>query len=215
MTHHHELDGPAREACALAALGVLPPDEAAAFVAHAAACPACRAERAALVALAGELIVAAPEADPPERLWQRIEARLNAAPRGAATEARAPDAQATVQPWKAWTADVAPGLFSLAAGAGRWEPTASPGVEARKLFVDAAAGRVTMLVRMAPGASFPGHRHDAPEECFVLEGDLWTGAVRLRAGDYQRAEAGSRHVVQSTQGGCVLLLVSSLADTLD
>ncbi len=72
-----------------------------------------------------------------------------------------------------------------------------------------------MMVRMEPGASYPAHRHGGAEECFVISGDLRTGAVHLRAGDWQRADAGSRHPVQSTDGGCVLLLVSSLDDTLE
>ena len=87
--------------------------------------------------------------------------------------------------------------------------------DARRLFVDHAAQRVTMMVRMEPGSSYPAHRHAQAEECFVLSGDLWTGSVRLLAGDYQRAEQGSRHPVQSTEGGCVLLLVSSLGDALE
>jgi len=36
----------------------------------------------------------------------------------------------------------------------------------------------------------------------------------MRAGDYQRAETGSTHPVQSTRGGCLLLLTSSLRDEL-
>ena len=88
-------------------------------------------------------------------------------------------------------------------------------MQARRLFVDRAAQRVTMMVRMQPGASYPAHRHAEAEECFVLSGDLWTGSVRLHAGDYQRAEQGSRHPLQSTEGGCVLLLVSSLGAPLE
>jgi len=210
MTRHHELDEQARETCALAALGVLSPAEEAAFEAHAAQCSKCRAEHATLAALAGELAVLVPDAEPPARLWPRIKDRIHGK-----TAAGAPQAAPAAQPWKSWTADAAPGLFSLPADAGEWAPTDSPGVWARKLFVDAAARRVTMMVRMAPGASYPGHRHATAEECFVVSGDLWTGERRLHAGDYQRAEAGSRHAVQSTEGGCVLLLVSSLDDALE
>jgi hypothetical protein len=36
----------------------------------------------------------------------------------------------------------------------------------------------------------------------------------MRAGDFQRAEAGSVHPVQSTDGGCLLLITSSLDDEL-
>jgi anti-sigma factor ChrR (cupin superfamily) len=206
MSRHDLLDDAARETCALAALGVLTPDEATAFEAHAADCPACRAERESLRALAAGLAGLAPAADPPERLWSRIAERVRSQPQPA------PDPR---QPWRAWSADAAAELFSLPAAAGAWEPAGAPGVQARRLFVDHAAQRVTMMVRMEPGASYPAHRHAQAEECFVLSGDLWTGSVRLRAGDYQRAEQGSRHPVQSTEGGCMLLLVSSLGDTLE
>lgn len=206
MSRHDTLDEAARETCALAALGVLTPDEAAAFEAHAAACPACSAERESLRTLAAGLAGLAPAADPPERLWSRIAERVRGQPRPE------PDPR---QPWRAWAPDAAQALFSLPAGAGAWEPAGSPGVQARRLFVDHAAQRVTMMVRMEPGSSYPAHRHAQAEECFVLSGDLWTGSVRLLAGDYQRAEQGSRHPVQSTEGGCVLLLVSSLGDALE
>jgi anti-sigma factor ChrR (cupin superfamily) len=98
---------------------------------------------------------------------------------------------------------------------GGWEPTATPGVEARQLFLDTAARRVTMMVRMAAGSSYPAHRHGGAEECFVVSGDLRTGDVHMHAGDWQRADKGSRHPDQTTDGGCVLLLISSLDDTLD
>ena len=80
MTRHHELDEPAREACALAALGVLPPDEAAAFAAHVSVCPPCRAEHATLLAAAAELAALAPPADPPEGLRARVLAAVRAEP---------------------------------------------------------------------------------------------------------------------------------------
>ena len=215
MTRHENLDEPAREACALAALGALPPDEAAAFEAHAAGCPACAAERAALVSLAGELAAVGPPADPPERLWARIADRVRTTPQETAANG-APQ----TQPWKAWTATGASaaaraGMLTIAADDAGWQATAVPGIDVRKLFVDPAADRVTMLVRMAPGAAYPPHRHATAEECFVLQGDIRVDErTHMHAGDYQRAEEGSRHGVQSTDGGCTLLIVSSLHDEL-
>jgi anti-sigma factor ChrR (cupin superfamily) len=102
----------------------------------------------------------------------------------------------------------------LRAGEGEWEPTAAPGVKARTLHVDPARRYVTMLIRMEPGASYPGHRHADIEECYVLEGDLRVGGERLGAGDYQRADARSCHGVQSTEKGCLLLIVSSQEDEI-
>ena len=71
-----------------------------------------------------------------------------------------------------------------------------------------------MLVRMAPGASYLPHRHHDTEECFVLDGDLRLHDSVLHTGDYQRAEAGSVHGVQRTEGGCTLLIISSTQDEL-
>ena len=214
MTVHDRLDEQARELCALAACDLLPPNEAADFARHAAECALCRDETASLRAATGELAAAGPAIDPPERVWQRVAQRV----RGEPTPA--------IQTWKRWTADAlgAGGAAGAAAvpadmlfrGASErdWEPTGAPGVEARRLFVDPAADRVTMMVRMAAGTSWPAHVHAGPEECYVLAGDLRVDELHMHAGDYQRAEAGSRHGVQSTEGGCTLLLVSSLHDTL-
>jgi len=201
---HHELDEQARETCALAALGLLPAAEAAAFEAHAAQCPPCRTERASLALAAGELAALAPLADPPSRLRERVLAAVH-------DDSHAP----SIQPWKSWTSARPPSLLSVMSDDGGWEPTATPGVEARQLFLDAAARRVTMMVRMAAGSRYPAHRHGGAEECFVVSGDLRTGDVHMHAGDWQRADKGSRHPDQSTDGGCVLLLISSLDDTLE
>ena len=97
-------------------------------------------------------------------------------------------------------------------GDGGWEDTAVPGVRLRVLATDATAGRFTAMVRMAPGATYPAHRHGGPEECFVLEGDLGYGAHVMRAGDYEWLPAGSDHAPQTTADGCLLLIHSSLSD---
>ena len=71
-----------------------------------------------------------------------------------------------------------------------------------------------MLFRMAPGSSYPAHRHSGPEECLVLSGDLRISDVRMVEGDYQFAAAGSEHTVQSTENGCLLLITTSLSDEI-
>lgn len=104
------------------------------------------------------------------------------------------------------------GLFINRGGDEGWESTGVDGVEIRKLFVDEEQDRMTALVRMQPGSSYPIHLHSGPEECYVLEGDLHFGEEVLQAGDYQRAEPGSLHGVQRTEGGCLLLIVASMSD---
>jgi anti-sigma factor ChrR (cupin superfamily) len=72
-----------------------------------------------------------------------------------------------------------------------------------------------MLVRMAAGTSYPGHRHARAEECLVVQGDLHVGDdLVMHAGDFQRAEPGSVHVPQWTERGCLLLVTSSVDDDL-
>ncbi len=122
------------------------------------------------------------------------------------------------QVWREWESSRfdADALFTLAASAGEWEDTGIEGIEVRRLFVDRQANRMTAMFRMAPGTSYVPHVHDGPEECYVLEGDLHVGEdLVMRAGDYQRAPAGSRHPVQRTEGGCLLLISSSLHDETD
>ena len=124
------------------------------------------------------------------------------------------------RPWR--HAEAAPGRFAqglttiAAAGLGNdgFERTGIEGIEAKTLFVDAARRRVSMMVRMAPGTSYPAHRHAAVEECFVVAGDIRVGERVLRAGDYQVAAEDSIHGVQSTEQGCVLFIVSSQDDEL-
>lgn len=120
------------------------------------------------------------------------------------------------QVWKDWTDDAARrDTFVLRREDGTWEAAGVPGVSVRRLFVDRGRNQMTALIRMAAGASYPSHHHAGAEECLVLEGDLWVGDMLLEAGDYQRMPPGSRHGVQSTRGGCLLLITSSLTDEID
>ena len=84
----------------------------------------------------------------------------------------------------------------------------------RQLFVDRKQRSATMLIRMDAGASYPGHRHGGLEECYVLEGDLHHDDRVMRAGDFEVVSEGSRHGRQWTEGGCLLLIRSSLDDEL-
>jgi putative transcriptional regulator len=181
-------------------LGTLEASERAELERHlACGCPTCEAA----VARARELLVhlgaAAVEAEPPSDLRARVLAAI------AADE---------TQVWKRWQTSAAPPLLFIGSGDGEWEPTRSPGVQVKRLFVDATNDRVTMLVRMSPGSSYPRHRHAGAEECYVLQGDLHLPGMIMHAGDYQRADADSIHGVQSTEHGCLLFIVSSLRDEL-
>ena len=84
-----------------------------------------------------------------------------------------------------------------------------PALVARVLHVDRANNRQSLLIRMVP-APLPAHAHDADEETFIVEGDLWFGDLKLGAGDYHIAAAFPRHPPGRTVGGCLVHLVKSL-----
>jgi anti-sigma factor ChrR (cupin superfamily) len=209
---HDEPTDEIRERAALHALGVLEAEEARAFEAHlAAGCAVCLAEVRAFADVAGELALLAGETAPPPSLREKLMAGLDrpSEPAGGYSASSRP-----VQVWKEWRSDRSDPWFLLRAGEGEWAETGVRGVSVRRLFVDTARQTTTMMVRMAPGTSYPSHRHADAEECFVLEGDLHVGDTVMHAGDYQRVEASSVHGVQSTEGGCTLLIVSSLHDEI-
>ncbi len=143
-----------------------------------------------------------PSATTKDRLLERLHA----------TDAmRSPD---PVQVWRRWREPTSGADVIRGATDGPWEKTAIAGIDVRRLFVDRAAGRVTMLVRMAAGTTYPRHRHGGAEECFVISGDLRHGERVMNAGDFEVVHEGSIHEVQSTATGCVLLIRSSLTDEI-
>lgn len=173
-----------RERLALLALGALEAERAA-CEAHIERCAPCREEVVGLRATAGDLVLAAPRVDPPPDLWARLQQRIRD--------------------------ETGPYCHLQLEAARSWIP-AGEGVEISQLWVDRQIERHSLLIRMQPGARLPEHRHAAPEECFVLRGDVEDGQVRLRAGDYVRFEAGTQHAV-TTRGGCTLLVTASLRDS--
>ncbi|HVS11011.1 MAG TPA: cupin domain-containing protein [Planctomycetota bacterium] len=206
-----------RAACAwdgsaeLHLLGVSSEDESAAWLRHREdGCARCDSELASARRALASLDLAfaletAPQAEPPPELRARLLERVEA-------ERRADQGQV----WKRWRGDARAegGLSTIRAEEGAWQSTAFDGVEVKPLSVDARRRFVTMLVRMAPGSSYPGHRHAGREECFVLSGELKVGGRVLKQGDYQLADTGSHHGVQSSDTGCCLLIVSSQDDEL-
>ena len=203
MTQHTTLLDDDRERAALHAVGALERDAAILYATHLEVCEACRAEveshRAAVCALGRSLEPVAPPPSVKTRLATAVRAELDAA---------------AIQKWKQWTPSAPGEAMTLVRGKDEWEATGVGGVEVRRLFVDKANDRLTMLVRMTAGTEYPAHRHAGVEECYVLEGDLYGTGWEMRAGDYQRLELGSVHGVQGTRGGCLLFIVSSMNDEL-
>jgi anti-sigma factor ChrR (cupin superfamily) len=85
-------------------------------------------------------------------------------------------------------------------------PEAS-GVSYKLLRRHAEAGGSTLLLRFAPGADYPAHRHPAGEEYFILEGSLDDAGRAHRAGDYIYYPPGSAHRPASRDGCLVLVLL--------
>ena len=177
-------------------------------------CPFCSEEleeaRVGLAHLDAETLwQETPTEELPARVLEQVRAGLTA---------RVATKEDDIQTWKQWTSrddESDPALTVLHADEGEWEPIGIPGITVKRLAVDAVRECVTMLVRMKPGSAYPPHRHAAHEECYVVDGDLRVGEeILMRSGDYQRAPAGSRHAVQSTEGGCTLLITSSQHDEL-
>ena len=102
-------------------------------------------------------------------------------------------------------------VFNLQANEGNWQETGAKGVRIRSLFIDREINRQTFLVRMDPGTSFPSHPHSGVEECYVIEGDLYSAGRWMQAGDYQRAPAGSQHGETRTRNGCLCLVTAAAA----
>ena len=94
-----------------------------------------------------------------------------------------------------------------------WEQVA-PGIECKLLATDTERHRVSMLVRLAPGARYPAHTHAGVEELHLLEGELWIDERKLVAGDYNRAEPGASDERVWSRTGCTCLLVTSTKDIL-
>ncbi|MGH7496425.1 MAG: cupin domain-containing protein [bacterium] len=99
--------------------------------------------------------------------------------------------------------------FTAHSDEGAWEETGLPGVSFKKLFVDRERAYITLLLRMRAGAFYPSHQHGGYEECLVLEGEVRSAEVQLRAGDYQRMTGGSLHHALQTDKGCLLLIIAS------
>ncbi|MSR61377.1 MAG: hypothetical protein EXS08_02865 [Planctomycetes bacterium] len=209
LAGRERLDQDALELAALYALSALGAPEMEALEREHRGDLAFWAEVRSLREAAAGLAETGPRAKPKRDLWPAIRARVS-------TPSSAPPPSASsAQPWKRWQADPAVTACVVNGDDSAFEPTDIPGIRVRRLFVDEPADRVTMLVRMDAGASYPAHRHGGVEECFVIQGDLSVGdATQLHAGDYQRMDKDSDHAVQSTRGGCVLLITSSQHDEL-
>lgn len=181
------------ERAALYALGALTPEEARAFEADVASVPACRQALADARAVIDDLAYAAPPHEPPAGLRDRVLSRI-------AAEGPAVFDSGLLHFVRSQRID--------------WQAAPLPGVQMKRLFLDEERGRRTTLVRLAPGAIYPAHRHRDVEEIYLLEGELTISGIAMKPGDYCRAEPDSVHEDTLSEQGCVFIVTASVHDQL-
>jgi anti-sigma factor ChrR (cupin superfamily) len=181
--------GQSEVTCAYAAQA-LSPSEAAAAEAHIASCPDCQRELESLRPVIDRFVswptdVLRPTASLQQRLARRIAEETGKPP---------------VMPTRQWSEP-------------DWVQVA-PGIECKLLANDTERDRVSMLVRLAPGASYPPHVHAGVEELHLLDGELWINGRKLVPGDYNYGAPGALDESVWSETGCTCVLITSTEDTL-
>ena len=172
------------------ALGALPQTEVASAEAHIATCGECRRELDDLRTVK-DLFAAWPSdiVAPRTSLHQRLAQRI-----------AGPGKEALLPILPEWSEPA-------------WEKVA-PGIECKLLATDEERHRVSMLVRLEPGASYPPHTHAGVEELHLLDGELWIDDRKLVPGDYNYGAPGDGDDLVWSETGCTCVLVTSTRDML-
>ena len=174
----------------LHAVQALPASEVPAVEAQIAACADCRNDVEALRPVVDAFVSWPTDVlRPSTSLWERLTRRI-------AAETGQPVVPAPARPAEP-----------------EWEE-AAPGITCKLLATDTEKGRVSMLVRLAPGAEYPPHTHAGVEELYMLEGELMVDDKKLCAGDYLRSEPGTTDHRVWSETGCMGVLLTSTRDAL-
>ncbi len=176
--------------CAYAAQ-TLAANEAAAAEAHIASCADCRRELESLRPVVNQFVSWPTDVlRPTTSLQARLACRI-------AEETGKPP---VLPPQRQWSEPA-------------WEQVA-PGIECKLLATDTERLRVSMLVRLAPDASYPAHTHAGVEELHLLDGELWIDERKLCPGDYNYGAPGTGDDRVWSETGCTCVLITSIKDTL-
>ncbi|MBL8342479.1 MAG: cupin domain-containing protein [Rubrivivax sp.] len=100
-------------------------------------------------------------------------------------------------------ADSTPRHATLAPAEGPWLPFGA-GITMKVLHRD--GDTLSYLLRLAPGAALPAHRHPQDEECLVLEGEMRIGELAIPAGGYHLGRKGVLHDRLTSPGGALIFL---------
>lgn len=179
-------------------LDALEPGEAETTRAHISTCTECWQEYQSLTPVTNALTAWRNEVLPPmapmwDRLLQRIDGQMK-------RKVMVPSSRPAASESSQWPE----------AG---WKE-AAPGISCKLLSTDVAMDRVSMLVRLAAGVSYPSHLHAGVEELYLLQGELWIEDRQLFPGDYNRAERGTCDHRVWSETGCMCLLITSPSDQL-
>ena len=176
--------------CAYAAQA-LAASEVAAAEAHIASCADCQRESESLRPAVNKFVAWPSDVlRPPTELHTRLALRI----------AEETGGQPVLPPARQWSEP-------------EWEQVA-PGIECKLLATDTERHRVSMLVRLAPGASYPAHTHAGVEELHLLAGELWIDERKLFPGDYNYGAPGAGDERVWSETGCTCVLITSTKDTL-
>jgi anti-sigma factor ChrR (cupin superfamily) len=91
----------------------------------------------------------------------------------------------------------------------------APGVEYQVLRHHAERGGISLLLRFAPGAQYPAHRHPEGEEYFVLDGVLEDGGREYGPATFVYQPPGSAHRPRSPSGCTLLVHLPAAIERLD
>ena len=172
------------------AVGALSAPEAKDFAVHLATCANCRTELDTLRPVMASFVGWPSDVlRPSTSLWNRLSERIG----GDRPAVETRGTRASKKPeWK----------------------EAGPGVSYKLLATDLVNDRVSMLVRLAPGAEYPPHRHAGREELHLLHGELFIDDKKLYPGDYYCAEPGTVDTRVWSTTGCTCVLMASRQDEL-
>jgi anti-sigma factor ChrR (cupin superfamily) len=99
-------------------------------------------------------------------------------------------------------------LEALLSGDVSWKPFRT-GIEIHHLYGEIGVGRAAALLRYAPGASLPAHRHAGFEQILVLQGAQQDDGGRYGKGTVVVNPPGSKHAVTSPEG-CIVFVTWEL-----
>jgi anti-sigma factor ChrR (cupin superfamily) len=172
------------------AIGVLAASEIAAAKAHIASCSDCQQELTVLGPAIASLALWPTDVLRPAPLAARLARRI----------AEETGVDPVLPPAAQWSEP-------------EWEHVA-PGIECKLLATDAERHRVSMLVRLAPGATYPAHTHADVEELHLLDGELWIDERKLVPGDYNYGAPDASDERIWSEAGCTCVLLTSTKDRL-